>query len=46
MGSAEKCAQQIEDGINAKKCLSERVIVPTALHTPVAWGMRSAGVGK
>ena len=29
-------------GINAKKCLYEGVIVPTALYTAEAWGMRSA----
>ena len=29
-------------GINAKKCLSEGVIVPTALYRAKAWGMRSA----
>ena len=27
--------------INAKKCLYEGVIVPTALHGAEAWGMRS-----
>ena len=29
-------------GIKAKKCLYERVIVPTALDGAEAWGMRSA----
>ena len=29
-------------GIKAKKCLYEGVIVPTALYTAEAWGMRSA----
>ena len=29
-------------GIKAKKCLYERVIVPTALYGTEAWGMRSA----
>ena len=29
-------------GIQAKKCLYERVIVPTALHGAGAGGMRSA----
>ena len=29
-------------GINAKKCVYEGVIVPTALYRAVAWGMRSA----
>ena len=29
-------------GIKAKKCLYERVIVPTALYGAEAWGMRSA----
>ena len=29
-------------GINAKKCLYEGVIVPTALYGSEAWGMRSA----
>ena len=29
-------------GIKAKKCLHERVIVPTALYGAEAWGMRSA----
>ena len=29
-------------GINANKCLYERVIVPTALYGAEAWGMRSA----
>ena len=29
-------------GINAKKCLYERVFVPTALYRAEAWGMRSA----
>ena len=29
-------------GIKAKKCLYERVIVPTALYRAEAWGMRSA----
>ena len=28
--------------INAKKCLYEGVIVPTALYRAEAWGMRSA----
>ena len=31
-----------ELGINAKKCLYERVIVPTALYGAEAWSMRSA----
>ena len=31
-----------ELGINAKKCLYEGVIVPTALYGAEAWGMRSA----
>ena len=29
-------------GIKAKKCLYEGVIVPTALYTAEAWGMKSA----
>ena len=29
-------------GIKAKKCLYERVIVPTALYGATAWGVRSA----
>ena len=29
-------------GIKAKKCLYERVILPTALYGPEACGMRSA----
>ena len=29
-------------GINAKKCIYEEVIVPTALYGSEAWGMRSA----
>ena len=29
-------------GIKAKKCLHERVIVPTALYGAEVWGMRSA----
>ena len=29
-------------GINAKKCLYEGIIVPTALYGAEAWGMRSA----
>ena len=29
-------------GINAKKCLYERVIIPTALYGIEAWGIRSA----
>ena len=29
-------------GINAKQCLYEGVIVPTALNEAEAWGMRSA----
>ena len=29
-------------GIKAKKCLYQRVIVPTALYGAEAWGMRSA----
>ena len=29
-------------GIKAKKCLYERLIVPTALYEPEGWGMRSA----
>ena len=29
-------------GIKAKKCLYEKVIVPTALYGAEAWGMRSA----
>ena len=29
-------------GINSKKCLYERVIVPTALYGSEAWSMRSA----
>ena len=33
---------RIEDGIKAKKCLCERVIVPTALYGAEAWGMRCA----
>ena len=28
--------------INAKKCLYEELIVPTALHGTEPWGMRSA----
>ena len=31
-----------ELGIQAKKCLYEGVIVPTALYGAQAWGMRSA----
>ena len=33
-------------GINTKKCLYERVIVPTALYGAEAWCMRSAGRRK
>ena len=33
-------------GINAKKCVNERVIVPTALFGAEAWGMRSVREGK
>ena len=33
-------------GINDKKCLNERVIVPTALYGAEAWAMRSAGRRK
>ena len=29
-------------GINAKKCIYEAVLVPTALYGAEAWGMRSA----
>ena len=29
-------------GIKAKKCLNERVIVPTALYGAEAWGMKNA----
>ena len=29
-------------GIKVKKCLCERVFVPTALYRAAAWGMRSA----
>ena len=29
-------------GLKVKKCLYERVIVPTALYGAEAWGMRSA----
>ena len=29
-------------GINAKNCIYEGVIVPTALYRAVAWGMKSA----
>ena len=29
-------------GIKTKKCLNERVILPTALYRAKAWGMRSA----
>ena len=29
-------------GIKSKKCIYERVIVPTALYGAEAWGMRSA----
>ena len=29
-------------GIKAKKCLYERVIVPTALYGAEAWGMRNS----
>ena len=29
-------------GLNAKKCLYKRVIVPTTLYGAEAWGMRSA----
>ena len=42
MGSAEKCAYNRGLGIKAKKCLNERVIVPTALYGAEAWGMGSA----
>ena len=33
-------------GINAKKCLCEGVIVPTAFYGAKAWGMRSAEKSK
>ena len=33
-------------GINVKKCLYERVIVPTAFYGAEAWGMRSAAKRK
>ena len=40
--SAEKYAKNSVLGINAKRCLYGRVIVPTTLHGAEAWGMRSA----
>ena len=39
MWSAEKCAEQQSIGIQARKCLYEGVIVPTALYGIVAWPM-------
>ena len=42
MGSAEKCLKNRGLWINAKKCLYEGAIVPTALYGAEAWGMRSA----
>ena len=42
MGSAEKCLSNRGLGIKAKKCLYERIILPTALYGAEAWGMRSA----
>ena len=41
MGNAGKCGNR-GLGIKAKKCLYERVIVPTALYGSEAWRMRSA----
>ena len=42
MGSAESVLCNRGFGINAKRCLYEGVIVPTALYGAEAWGMRSA----
>ena len=42
MGSTEKSPEHRGLGIEAKKCLYEGVIVPTALYGAEAWGMRSA----
>ena len=42
MGRADKCAENKGLGIEAKKCLYEAEIVPTALYGAETWGMRSA----
>ena len=41
-GALNSVISNRELGINAKKCLYEGVIVPTALFSAQAWGMRSA----
>ena len=41
-GALESVLSNRELRIKAKKCLSEGVIVPTALYAAEAWGMRSA----
>ena len=42
MGALKSVLSNRGLGIKAKKCLYERVIVPTALYGAEAWGMRSA----
>ena len=42
MGSNESVLCNRGLGIKAKKCLYERVIVPTALYGAETWGMKSA----
>ena len=41
-GALESVLSNRALGIKAKKCLYERVIVPTALYGAEAWGLRSA----
>ena len=44
MVSAEKCAEQLRFGYRkTKKCLYERVIVPTELSGAEVRGLRSGG---
>ena len=40
MGSVESVLCNNGLGINAKKCLYERVIVPTALYGAETWGIQ------
>ena len=41
-GELKSVLKNRELGIKAKKCLYERVIVPTALYGEKEWGMRNA----
>ena len=41
-GAVKSVLSNRGQGIKAKKCLYERVIVPRALHGAEAWGMRNA----